>query len=315
MSPTARVAGEPLLEEFPFSRRVRDAFGEIGIPMEPWEALALARSEGGHLRQELDRIASLRRAGRSARPGFLLLESLSRHRETLGRLARGLRVLLTRRGGTAVRPDVLEAALALALVDPARRADAARWIDGETFDPAPLFELAARCCADASTLELPPGVDRELFSDLVETRRFLEALAGQDRRIEPWEVFCLAVQDRSSVAQAAERLRSAEGQAAAADGNAVTVRLLERLLDVRFRWTPFVRRLAAFVRRLPIGRYGRETIDLALAFTLASSEGRDRARQWLEDPVHFRREAAIRLEGVIGRAQKYLSALRAVGAA
>jgi hypothetical protein len=52
-------------------------------------------------------------------------------------------------------------------------------------------------------------------------------------------------------------------------------------------------------------------MDLAFGFLLASSEGRSRAEQWLEDPQRFLREAAIRVEGVIGKAQKYQAALSA----
>jgi hypothetical protein len=43
---------------------------------------------------------------------------------------------------------------------------------------------------------------------------------------------------------------------------------------------------------------------------MASPEGREHARAWIEDPRRLRREAALRLEGVIGRAQKYQAALR-----
>jgi hypothetical protein len=314
MSTSACAAGEPLLEELPCADRVREVFGEIGIPLEPWEALSLVRSEGGHLRQELDRVVRLRAAGRAPRPGFLVLDGLARLRETHGRLVRGLRALLAR----ACPAERLETLVALAVVDPDRRAAASRWVAGEA--PAPealqaLLALGERCSPVApDRVELPPGVDRELFGDLLETRRFLRSLDGHTSRVEPWEVLCLAVENRAGVSDAAARLRSADAQSAAPDHNADLVRLLERLLELRFRWTPLVRGLARLVRRLPIGRYGRETIDLALAFTLASPEGRERARQWLSDPVHFRREAAIRLEGVIGRAQKYLSALRTAGA-
>ena len=84
----------------------------------------------------------------------------------------------------------------------------------------------------------------------------------------------------------------------------------EKLLDLRFRWTPLVRALSRFIRTLPTGRYGGETLDLAVGFLLASPEGREHARAWIEDPQRLRREAALRLEGVIGRAQKYQAALR-----
>jgi hypothetical protein len=51
-------------------------------------------------------------------------------------------------------------------------------------------------------------------------------------------------------------------------------------------------------------------MELAFGFLLASPEGRGRAEQWLEDPQRFLREAAIRVEGVIGKAQKYQALLQ-----
>jgi hypothetical protein len=52
-------------------------------------------------------------------------------------------------------------------------------------------------------------------------------------------------------------------------------------------------------------------MELAFAFIRASPEGCCRARQWDGVPEQFKPEAAIRVEGVIGRVQEYLQVLRA----
>jgi hypothetical protein len=303
------VDAEPLKQEFPVAERARRVFEQIGSPLEVWEALALTRSEGSFLRQELDRMDGLLRAGRVARPGQLLHESIGRLRQSHARLARALRHFLAGRRDDAA---AVEDMIAVALLHPERRRAAERWI-AENNAPEErlqaLADVAARC--RGAEPAVPQGVDADLYRDLLATRDFLQTFAGP-AKVELWEVMSLALQDRDAVRLAAARLAEPRAQAVADDVNAVTIRVLEKLLDIRFRWTPLVRALAGYVRALPTGRYGGETLDLAIGFLVASPEGRERARAWIEDPRRFRREAALRLEGVIGRAQKYLVALRAV---
>lgn len=305
------VGAEPLVQEFPVADRTCKVLRDLGFDLEPWEALALVRSEGGHLRHELDRIEGLRKHGRAARPGGLLLESLGRLREAFGPLARSLRARISK---DVDDPARVEGMLAVALIHPERRKTAERWLAETSATPdelRALADFADRCRgAEPAPAPVPAGVDPDLFRDLLATRDFLRSFQGKASQVELWEAMCLAIENRDAVRRAADRLAAPGEQAGAADLNADTVRLLERLLDLRFRWTPLVRALGRFVRSLPTGRYGGETLDLALGFILASPEGREHARAWIEDPARLRREAALRLEGVIGRAQKYQSALR-----
>ena len=76
------VGAEPLVQEFPVAERTCRVFGELGIDLETWEALALVRSEGGHLRQELDRIEGLQRLGRVSMRGMMGSSSYDFRRQT-----------------------------------------------------------------------------------------------------------------------------------------------------------------------------------------------------------------------------------------
>jgi hypothetical protein len=114
----------------------------------------------------------------------------------------------------------------------------------------------------------------------------------------------LSLEDRASAGLAADKLRARRED----DGS--LVRVLERILEVRTRHSRLAIKLRNYLNHLPIGKYNRELMELAFGFLLASPEGRGRAEQWLEDPQRFLREAAIRVEGVIGKAQKYQAALR-----
>ena len=58
------------------------------------------------------------------------------------------------------------------------------------------------------------------------------------------------------------------------------------------------------------GNYGGEADDLALAFLIASSQGRHRAKQWLDDPELCRGEATASMNGLRNRAARYLDAVK-----
>jgi hypothetical protein len=157
----------------------------------------------------------------------------------------------------------------------------------------------------APAAPLPEDINAELVEDLRYAERLRLAFGPASPGIELWEAMSLALADRAAAGQAADLLRARRTD----DGS--LVRVLERILDVRTRHSRLAIKLRNYMNHLPIGKYNRELMELAFGFLLASSEGRSRAEQWLEDPQRFLREAAIRVEGVIGKAQKYQAALRA----
>jgi len=291
-----------LLEEFRLAEQARRLLAGMRWPVEPWVALRLARTEGEFLRREVDRLARLQQSGRAASLGGLLADSVERIGRVMGRRAKELREAL---GASPARldPQLLELVLAVLIRDgaanPSEREVCRRADEVAAYMDSPGRET------EAGSLELPAGVDAELLEDLRQVEAFLGALAPVRPKVEIWEAFTLAVRDRRAAKQAVERLRAPD------DLNAEVIRLYEGLLEVRAEKGPRSLRLRQYVGSLPIGSYAKETMELALAFILASDEGCRRLDQWLEAPEQFTREAAIRVEGVIGRAQKYMHALRA----
>jgi hypothetical protein len=290
-----------LLEEFRLADQARSLFLGLGWTVEPWVAMRLARTEGEHLRRELDRLGRLKQAGRGASLGGLLADSVERIRRTMGRRALEMRDSIST-CGVPLDPIHLELVLALLLRDGAGAVtEKAVWTKSrelQSYLAAPSEPTAL------SGQPLPPGVDAELLEDLRHVEVFMGALAPARPKAEVWEAFSLAVRDRRSAKQAVERMRSPD------DLNSEVIRLFEGLLEVRALRGEKAELLRRFIAGLPIGSYQKETMELAIAFILASEEGCRRLDQWMESPEHFRREAAIRVEGVIGRAQKYLHALR-----
>jgi hypothetical protein len=295
-----------LVEELLLAEETREVLGALGTALEPWEALRLARTEGEHLRREVKRLARQREQGRCPSVGHLLQEAVQRIRLAMYRRAQVLREM-TENSGLGLDPrkrDLLVALLLNAGASPllsevelrgwAERAERAR------------IEMKRR--QRGGSPAAPAGLDADLLEDLRAADRFI---AYQDRKlqkIELWEVFLLSMSDREAAGRATERLRRG---AEPDDLNADLIRFLERILEVRSREGALARRLREYVATLPIGRYNADLMEMAMAFTMAHGEAKSRVQQWLEMPEHWKREAAIRYEGVIGKAQKYQQALRA----
>jgi hypothetical protein len=295
-----------LIGDLKLAEDARLLFRELGFAIELWEALRLARTEHVTLTCEMERLQKLRNQGRSPSLGGLIIDSIEQIRKKLGPRARNYRDVLrsSNVAGDSVRLDLLAGLLAQhptlptageimtlsAQVDRCRLAMLQR-PPTEFRKPAPA--------------PLPDDVNAELIEDLRFAERLRHSFGPASPGIELWEAMTLALEDRPAAGRAAELLRSRRAD----DGS--LIRLLERILDVRTRFSRLATKLRNYINHLPIGRYNRELMDLAFGFLLASSEGRSRAEQWLEDPQRFLREAAIRVEGVIGKAQKYQAALRA----
>lgn len=296
-----------LVEELLLAEESRHTLGALGMQLEMWEALRLARTEGEALRREVERLEKQRQQGRSPGVGGIIQDAAQRNRVSMYRRAQALEDMV-RNSGIALdarRSGTLVALLLNGGASPLMAEWELRaWIDRTE---AALIELKRR--QTVGPLPAPPGLDAELLEDLRAADRFIAHQDKKAPKIELWEVFVLAMKDRASAGKAADRLRRG---APADDLNADLIRFLERILEVRAKEGVLARGLRDYVAKLQIGRYNRDLMELAMAFTMAHPEAHSRIGQWLEMPEHFKREAAIRYEGVIGKAQKYQQALRAV---
>jgi len=296
-----------LIVDLKLAEDARLLFRELGFAIELWEALRLARTEHVTLTCEMDRLQKLRKQGRSPSLGGLIIDSIEQMRKTLGPRARHYRDVLrsSNVAGDSVRLDLLAGLLAqhpaLPTADEIMKLSAQvdRCRRGMLHRPATEVRKAP------APVELPADVNGDLVEDLRYAERLRLAFGPASPGIELWEAMTLSLEDRAAAQLATDKLRAKRED----DGS--LVRVLERILDVRTRHSRLAIKLRNYMNLLPIGRYNRDLMELAFGFLLASPEGRGRAEQWLEDPQRFLREAAIRVEGVIGKAQKYQAALRA----
>ncbi len=294
-----------LIDDLKLAEDARLLFRELGFALELWEALRLARTEHVTLTCEMERLQKLRKQGRSPSLGGLMIDSIDQMRKKLTPRVRNYRDVLRNSNvaGDSLRLDLLAGLLAQHPTLPTAGEIMALSAQVDRCRLA-MLQRPATEIRKAPAAPLPEDVNADLVEDLRYAERLRLAFGPASPGIELWEAMSLALADRAAAGQAADLLRARRAD----DGS--LVRVLERILDVRTRHSRLAIKLRNYMNHLPIGRYNRELMELAFGFLLASSEGRSRAEQWLEDPQRFLREAAIRVEGVIGKAQKYQAALR-----
>ena len=300
-------ADQALIRDLKLAEDARLLFRELGFAIELWEALRLARTETVTLTCEMERLQKLRKQGRSPSLGGLMIDSIEQMRKSLGPRARQYREVLrsSNVAGDSVRLDLLAGLLAQHPALPTAGEIMGLSAQVDRCRLALLRRPATEIRKIDAPVEIPPDLNADLFEDLRFAHKLRLSFGPASPGIELWEAMTLALEDRAAAGNAADHLRAKRID----DGT--LIRILERILDVRTRHSRLAMKLRNYLNHLPIGRYNRELMDLAFGFLLASSEGRSRAEQWLEDPQRFLREAAIRVEGVIGKAQKYQSALSA----
>jgi hypothetical protein len=162
------------------------------------------------------------------------------------------------------------------------------------------------------SLILPRGVNPEVLEDVRRVDHCRRIFEETHQEIEVWEVFCLVMLDGEGTRALLESTLAFKEKADARGFMDGALALFDRLVKLRAQHGKFVRDLRGYLAQLPVGSFGKETMEMALGFIVASGRGRDRAQLWLQEPNRYKQEAAGRLEDVISRTMNYQTALRMV---
>ncbi len=319
-------------------------------PPELWEAFLLSQVQRMFLRCWLELRVRRIDSEAADEAEQAVVQRLEEVRREHGPWMAGLGVFLTNLRAIPTDSEVYDIVLALMHVSPENRQAALRWIAdpngsrGEALEemnrilrlakayhsavgdgtsrrerksgsrpaaagasPAPHDEAES---VSPDTRILPRGVKMETLQDVGRMDDCRRILKEFDPEVQVWECLCLVLTDdatRQSIDALVRRKKAAPDQTFAQDAQT----LFERLKVIRQEHGSLVHRLAGFVAELPVGQYATETRELALGFIVAGQVGREHANLWLNEPDHYRQEAATRFEGLIGRAMNYQLALRA----
>ena len=162
------------------------------------------------------------------------------------------------------------------------------------------------------SLILPRGVNPEVLEDVRRVDQCRKIFEETHQEIEVWEVFCLVMLDGDGTRTLLEQTLLHKEKANSRGFMDGALALFDRLVKLRAHHGKFVRELRGYLAQLPVGSFGKETMEMALGFIVASGRGRDRAQLWLQEPGRYKQEAAGRLEDVISRTMNYQTALRMV---
>jgi hypothetical protein len=162
------------------------------------------------------------------------------------------------------------------------------------------------------SLILPRGVNPEVLEDVRRVDSCRKIFEETHQEIEVWEVFCLVMLDGEGTRTLLEQTLLHKEKANSRGFMDGALALFDRLVKLRAQHGKFVRELRSYLAQLPVGSFGKETMEMALGFIVASGRGRDRAQLWLQEPARYKQEAAGRLEDVISRTMNYQTALRMV---
>ncbi|MBI2933250.1 MAG: hypothetical protein HYY16_16520 [Planctomycetes bacterium] len=177
--------------------------------------------------------------------------------------------------------------------------------------PAP-SPPASQAPAAQGAVELPAGVNPDILDDVRRVEQCRKVFEVTHQQIEVWEVFCLVMLDQNTKTTMDHLLQLREG-GKTEEFTEGALALFEKLLDMRSKYGRFVRKLREYVAQLPVGHFGKDTMEMALGFIVVSSRGRQLAQQWLDEPDRHKQEACGRLEDVISRTLRYQTALRLTG--
>jgi hypothetical protein len=306
------------------------ALGGFGLRPEFWESFTLLKIDRDRFEAELARLGELRRHGKPGAVSPDVLERFKAMRRDLYPLAKRLRAYMM---GLGLPLDGLRLELALVFMMGSKRGREAAeaWVAdpvsqrrdaelrlrvmGNLVDAYRQALLESRVAAPpepAAPAEAPDAVPLKVhpkfLDDFRRAARLRELLQEAKAPVERWEALCLVLVQRKETAASIaelERLR-AGGRPGEFEGEVFRVR--GKLELVRQRYGRIAGELRTFLSGV-LGRWEGEAEETAIAFIAASSKGRHRARQWLEDPELCREEAARFVEGLREQAREALGGL------
>ena len=299
-----------ILEDLRIVERGCTLFRSAGVSAEFWQTFILLKTNRDAVRAEIDRLSGLRDRG-ALDPQ--ILEGLANIKAKHGPLVRRMGVFL---GKSSLKLDGERANLAIVFLMGSPQVS--RWMtdpEGSATEYGPRLKTIGRlveayhtellkaqvAAPRASETPVDPAGKPDFVDDLRRVDRCRRLFEALDPMLG-WELNYLLLTARSETRRLMAELERPGEFPAAAD------RFRQDLLRVRAQHGGFVKDLRAYLGKL-YGGWGGEEDELALSFLVASSQGRARVRQWLDEPDLNRGEATASMNGLRKRARGYLGAL------
>jgi hypothetical protein len=305
-----------------------------GVRTEFWESFTLLKIGREAYHAEIDRLNSRRRAGEEAKLDPAILQKIALIKEQLLPLARALREFLGKSSAGMLDGMKQDLALVFLMGSAKARQSVARWVSnpGGTADESTLrlkilsrlVDGYRRALLDARMQGAPPPaspdtvvrsmapVTIKLKAEFVDDLRYVERGRRLFEKIDPvrgWDIICLILMQRAETRHLIDEMTLLKTDGKPGEFAGVAHRLRTMLKQVRAQFNTIALPLGVYFTSL-FGNFGGDADELALAFLIASSQGRHRAKQWLDDPDLCRGEATASMNGLRVRAVRYLDAVK-----
>jgi hypothetical protein len=307
--------------------------GSAGARLEFWEGFTLLKIGRDAFQAETERITMMRKKGGEAKVVSSLTDKLKEIKAQLAPLAKQLREFLSKSPAGILDGMKQDLALVFLMGSAKARASVQKWVSdplGNWDDAALKLKILSRLVdayrkallearrdnvapaeKDTTVRAMSPSTVK-LKPEFVEDLRRLDACKKLMPTVTPppgWDFYCLLLGQPDETRRTMEELEHLKVNGKPGEFAGTLYRLRGLLKQVRAQHEPTGLPLRKYLQSL-FPTYGGEPDDLAFSFLISSSQGRYRAKQWLEDPELCKGEATASMNGLRTRAIAYLDAVK-----
>lgn len=308
--------------------------GNCGVRGEFWEVFTLLKTGRDAFQKEMDRLSGWVKQGMKATLDPALNEQLGVIKKDLYPLARQLREFLGKSPAGILDGMKQDLALVFLMGSKKARQSVQRWIADPTGSAAEstlrlkiLSRLVdgyrkalldsrrqgaePRTAPDTTVRSMSPATVK-LKPEFVDDLRYVDrcrALFEKLDQVPGWDIVCLILAQRDETRRTIDELVQLKATGKPGEFAGSAHRLRSQLKQVRQQFDSIALPVGAYLKTI-FGKFEGPADELALAFLVASSQGRHRAKQWLDDPELCKGEATASVNGLRTRAAAYLDAVK-----
>jgi len=307
--------------------------GSCGTRAEFWEVFTLLKTGREAFQRECERLDDSLSRGEKRKVEPVIVEKLATIKSEYHPLARRLREFLGRSSSGLLDGMKQDLALVFLMGSAKARNSVSRWVKdpvGFAGEAALRLKILARLVdgyrrallearregappvskPDTTVRSMSPSTVKlkpEFVDDLRYVARCRRMFEGPETP-PTWDLVCLILLQREETRRSIDELGLLKVDGKPGEFAGALYRFRGRLKDVRTQFDPIALPVGTYLKGI-FGSFGGDADELALAFLMASSQGRHRAKQWLDDPELCRGEASASMNGLRTRAEYYLDAM------
>ncbi|MBV8878760.1 MAG: hypothetical protein JO332_02240 [Planctomycetaceae bacterium] len=307
--------------------------GAAGARIEFWEGFTLLKIGRDAFQAETERLTLMRKKGGEVKVVSSLTDRLKEIKSQLSPLAKQLREFLSKSPAGILDGMKQDLALVFLMGSAKARQSVAKWVAdpaGSAADSSLKLKILSRLVdayrkallearrdnvapaeKDTTIRSMSPS-KVQLKPEFIEDLRRLESCRKLMTGMTPppgWDLYCLLLSQPEEARRTMEELEQLKVNGKPGEFAGTLYRMRTMLKNVRAQHEAMGEPLRKYLLSL-YPSYGSPSDDLAFSFLVSSSQGRYRAKQWLEDPELCKGEATASVNGLRTRALAYLDALK-----